>query len=55
MGLSQGILKMAVKNWHLEKNNFEIYEPDFWNFWEKINLETFYAQNYPKRYVLGVF
>ncbi len=41
--LSLGILKLAVKKLHFEKNDFEIYELDFW---EKINFETFYAQDY---------
>ncbi len=31
--LSYGILKLAVKKLHFEKTDFEIYEPDFWNFW----------------------
>ncbi len=44
--LSLDILKLAVKKLHFVKNDFEIYEPDFWEFWEKINFETFYAQNY---------
>ncbi len=43
---SQDILKLVVKKLHFEKNNFKIYELDFWNFWEKINFEIFYAQNY---------
>ncbi len=41
--LCQGILKLAIKELHIEKNDYEIYEPDFW---EKINFKTFYAQNY---------
>ncbi len=35
--------EFGCKKLHFEKNDFEIYEPDFW---EKINFETFYAQNY---------
>ncbi len=34
---------------HFEKKDFEIYEPDFGDFWEKINFETFYAQNYSRK------
>ncbi len=30
--LSWGILKLLVKKLHFEKNNFEIYEPVFWDF-----------------------
>ncbi len=44
--LSYGILKLVVKKLHFEKKVFYIYEPGFWKFWEKINFETFYAQNY---------
>ncbi len=35
--------EIDCKKLHFEKNDFEIYEPDFW---EKINFEIFYAQNY---------
>ncbi len=41
-----GYFEVGCKKLHLEKNDFEIYEPDFWDFREKINFETFYAQNY---------
>ncbi len=41
-----GYFEIRCKKLHFEKNDFEIYEPDFWDFWEKINFETFYAQNY---------
>ncbi len=44
-----GILKLVVRKLHFEKNDFEIYEPYFWDFWEKINFETFYAQNYSQK------
>ncbi len=47
--LSYGILKLAVKILNFEKNNFEIYEPNFWDIWEEINFETFYAQNYSQK------
>ncbi len=40
-----GYFEIGCKKLHFEKNNFEIYEPDFWDFWGKINFETFYAQN----------
>ncbi len=53
--LSQGILKLAVKKLHFEKNDFEIYELDLWDFWEKINFETFRHRTIPKRCVVGVF
>ncbi len=35
-----GYFEIGCKKMHFEKNDFEIYEPDFW---EKINFETFYA------------
>ncbi len=44
------ILKLTVKKLHFEKNYFEIYEPDFW---EQINFETFYAQNYSQKVCSG--
>ncbi len=44
----QGILKLAVKKLRFE-NYFEIYEPDFWDFWEKINFGTFCAQKYSQK------
>ncbi len=34
------------KKLHFEKNDFEIYQPDFR---EKINFETFFAQNYSQK------
>ncbi len=37
---------------HFEKNDFEIYEPDFWG--KKI-LKHFMHRTIPKRCVLGVF
>ncbi len=27
-----------VTELHFEKNDFEIYKPDFWDFWEEINF-----------------
>ncbi len=47
--LSKGILKLAVKKLNFEKNDFEIYESDFWDSWEKINFETFYAWYYSQK------
>ncbi len=47
--LSYGILKLDVKKPHFEKNDFEIYKPAFWDICEKINFETFYAQNYSQK------
>ncbi len=41
-----GYFEIDCKKLHFEKNDFEIYEPDFW---EKINFETFYAQNYSQK------
>ncbi len=38
-----GYFEIGCKKLHFEKNDFEIYEPDFW---EKIDFETFYRQNY---------
>ncbi len=29
--------EMGCKRLHFEKNDFKIYEPDFWEFWRKIN------------------
>ncbi len=40
---------MAVKEQHFEETDFEIYEPYFGDFWEKINFETFYAQKYSQK------
>ncbi len=42
-------MKLDVKKPHFQENDFEIYEPNFWDFWEKINFETFYAQNYSQK------
>ncbi len=44
-----GYFEIGCKKLHFKKNDFEIYEPDFWDFWEKINVETFYAQNYSRK------
>ncbi len=43
-----GYFEIGFKKQHVQKNNFEIYEPDFSDFWGKINFETFYAQNYSR-------
>ncbi len=40
---------------NFEKNNFEIYESNFQDFWGKINFETFMRRTVPKRCVPGVF
>ncbi len=40
---------MAVKKLQFKKNNFEIYEPDFCDFWGKINFKTFYVKNYSQK------
>ncbi len=47
-----GYFEIGSKKLYFEKNDFAIYEPDFWEFWEKINFETFYAQKYSQK---GVF
>ncbi len=44
-----GYFEIGCKKLHFEKNNFEIYEPDFGDFWEKINFKTFHAQNYSQK------
>ncbi len=41
-----GYFEIGCKKLHFEKADFEIYKPDFCDFWEKINFETFYAKNY---------
>ncbi len=41
-----GYFEIGCKKLHVERNDFEIYEPDFW---KKINFETFYAQNYSQK------
>ncbi len=41
--------EIDCKNRHFKKNDFEIYEHNFWNFGGKINFETFYAQNYSQK------
>ncbi len=41
-----GYFETSCKRLHFEKNDFVIYEPDFWYFWGEINFETFYAQKY---------
>ncbi len=50
-----GHFKNSRKKLHFEKIDFKIYKPDFGDFWEKINFETFYARTIPKRCVLEVF
>ncbi len=42
-----GYFEIGCKKLHFQKNDFEIYEPDFW---EKINFETC-TELFPK----GVF
>ncbi len=37
--------EIGCKKLHFDKNDFKIYDPDFWDFWKKITFETFYAQN----------
>ncbi len=44
-----GYFEIGSKKLNYEKNGFEIYEPDFWYFWGKINFKTFYAQNYSQK------
>ncbi len=41
--------EIGCKKLHFEKTDFEIYETDFWDFWDKINFETFYVQNYSQK------
>ncbi len=41
-----GYFEIGCKKQHFERNDFEIYEADFWDFWRKNNFEAFYAQNY---------
>ncbi len=41
-----GYFEIGCKKLTFEKNNFEVYEPDFL---EKINFETFYAQYYSQK------
>ncbi len=38
-----GYFEIGYKKLYFEKNYFEICEPNFWDFYEKINFETFYA------------
>ncbi len=44
-----GYFETGCKKLHFEKNDFEINEPDFWDFLEKINFETFYGQDYSQK------
>ncbi len=44
-----GYFETGSKKLHFEKNDFEVYEPGFWNFWGKINFEIFYAQKYSQK------
>ncbi len=48
-----GYFEIGCKKLHFEKNDFEIYESGFWDFWEKINFKTFYAQNYSQKVCSG--
>ncbi len=44
-----GYSEIGSKKLHFEKNYIEIYEPDFWDFWEETDFETFYAQKYSQK------
>ncbi len=50
-----GYFEIGCKKLHFEKNDFEIFETDFWDFWEKSILKHFLHRTIRERCVLGVF
>ncbi len=50
-----GYFEIGCKKLQFEKNDFEVYEPDFWDFWKRSILKHFIPRTIPKRCVLRVF
>ncbi len=43
-----GYFEIGCKKLHFEKNDFEIYHPDFWDFRKKLILKLLCTELFPK-------